>query len=201
MVIVDIEASGLDPKKSSILSIGAVDFSNPERTYYAECKAWEGALLDKDSLAVCGFSEEQCLDVSKHSISEMMHSFKSWLEPIEERTLVGQNVSFDRDYLNTSFGRSGISWNFSFRTIDIHTIAYIDHLHRGIPVPLKNQRTALNLETIAIYVGIPEEPKPHNALTGAQVEAEALSRMLYGKQLLPEFKDYGVPKIFSPSNK
>lgn len=196
MIIADIEASGLDPRKNSIVSIGAIDFEDPKRQFYAEPRIWDGAECNLESLAVNGFTEEECNDPAKKSLTKVMHDFLAWLEPIEERTLVGQNPSFDRDFLNDSFGRSSIGWSFSFRTLDLHTIAYTDHIKRGLKIPTENNRTALNLEAIAVYTGIPEEPKPHNALTGAKIEAEVLSRILYGKNLLPEFEKYPVPEIF-----
>ncbi len=196
MIIADIEASGLDPRKNSIVSIGAIDFKDPKRQFYAEPRIWDGAECNLESLAVNGFTEEECNDPTKRSLTDVMHNFLVWLEPIQERTLVGQNPSFDRDFLNDSFGRSGIGWNFSFRTLDLHTVAYVDHIKRGIKIPTENNRTALNLEAIAVYAGIPEEPKPHNALTGAKIEAEVLSRILYGKNLLPEFAKYPISEIF-----
>ena len=200
MIVVDIEASGLNPRKNSIVSIGAVDFENPERQFYAEPRIWDGAECNLESLAINGFTEEECKEPTKESLAKVMHNFLAWLEPVEEKTLVGQNPSFDRDFLNDSFGRSSIGWNFSFRTLDLHTVAYTDHIKRGIKIPTENNRTALNLEAIAVYVGIPEEPKPHNALTGAKIEAEVLSRILFGKNLLPEFKDHPVPEIFQMKN-
>ena len=42
-------------------------------------------------------------------------------------------------------------------------------------------------------VVIPEEPKPHNALTGALSHAEVIARLLYGRKLLPEFKEFEIP--------
>ena len=196
MIVADVEASGLNPQKNSIVSIGAVDFANPQRQFYREPRIWDGAEINPDSLAINGFTPEQCTDPTKPSLNSVMHEFYEWLDPIEERTLVGQNTSFDRDFLNDSFGRAGISWHFSYRTIDLHSIAYADHIMRGIEVPQEKKRTGLDLSAILAYVGIPEEPKPHNALMGAKVEAEAMSRILYGKNLLPEFKQYPVPKIF-----
>jgi len=44
MVVVDVETSGLDPQKYAMLSIGAVDFENPERQFYAECRAFDGEM-------------------------------------------------------------------------------------------------------------------------------------------------------------
>jgi len=43
------------------------------------------------------------------------------------------------------------------------------------------------------YVGIPAEPKPHNALRGAKWEAEVFMRLLYNKNLFPEFKEFEIP--------
>ena len=34
MIIVDVETTGIDPEKHSIVSIGAVDFSNPSNEFY-----------------------------------------------------------------------------------------------------------------------------------------------------------------------
>lgn len=193
MIIADVEASGLDPRKHSILSIGAIDFKNPERQFYGECRMWDGARIMDDALAVNGFTAEQAKDPKKQSLESLMHSFYEWVQPIEEKTLVGHNVSFDRDFLNDSFGRSKMSWHFSYRTVDLHSIAYADHLLRGIPVPMKNDRTALSLDGILNYVGIPSEPTPHNALTGAKSAAECLSRIIYKAKLLPDFEQFDIP--------
>ena len=190
MIVADIEASGLDYRRHSLLSIGAVDMKNPERQFYGECRMWDGATTMSDSLAVTGFSEEDCIDPKKQSLEELMQNFLRWVEQCEDKTLAGHNTSFDRDYLNDSFSRTHIGWHFSYRTLDLHSIAYMDMLKRGIPIPMKNDRAEISLTTILEHVGLPPEPKPHNGLTGAQLEAEAFSRILYGKNLLPEFAQY-----------
>jgi hypothetical protein len=43
------------------------------------------------------------------------------------------------------------------------------------------------------YCGLPGEPKPHNALTGALCHAEAFSRIAYNKKLLPDFSSFDIP--------
>jgi DNA polymerase III epsilon subunit-like protein len=196
MIVIDMEASGLNIQKNAMVSFGAVDFSNPERQFYAEPRMWEGAECNPDALAINGFTEEECRDLKRKELKEVMHDFLAWIEPIQEKTLVGQNPCFDRGFINDGFSRSSIGWNFSYRTIDLHTIAYADHIKRGIPVPIEHSRTGLDLDVILTYVGLPEEPKPHNGLMGAKVEAEALSRILYCKNLLPEFAQYSVPDMF-----
>lgn len=188
-----MEASGLDPKKHSMVSVGAIEFERPERQFYAEPRVWEGAQFDPDALQINGFSKDECLDESRRPFKDVMRDLYTWIEKAEERTLVAQNPSSDRDFVNAGLSRTGISWRFSYRTIDLHTVAIVDHIQRGITIPHENQRSALNLDAILKYVGLPEEPRPHNALTGAMSHAEALSRILYAKALLPEFSSYPIP--------
>lgn len=192
MIVADIEATGLDPHKHSILSIGAVDFLRPDRQFYGECRMWDGARIMDDAIAVNGFTKEECDDPKKHSLKELMENFLHWIEQCEDKTLAGQNPSFDRDFLNNSFSRSGIGWHFSYRTLDLNSMAYMDMTKRSIPIQYKNDRADLSSDTIFKYVGLPEEPKPHNGLTGAKMEAEAFSRLLHGKNLLPEFAQFPI---------
>lgn len=192
MIVADIEASGLDCTKHSILSIGAVDFEKPERQFYGECYMWEGASIMTDAIKMNGFTKENCVDTRKQSLEELMNNFLKWIEESEDKTLAGQNPSFDRDFLNNSFARAHIGWHFSFRTLDLNSMAYMDMTKRGLPIQHKNNRADLSLDTILKYVGLPEEPKPHHGLMGAKLEAEAFSRILYGKNLLPEFAQYPI---------
>lgn len=192
MIVADIEASGLDYRKHSLLSIGAIELEHPERQFYGECRMWGGASIMDDALVVNGFTTEECIDPKKHTLKELMERFIHFVEQCEDKTLAGQNVSFDRDFLNDSLARSSIGWHFSFRTLDLHSMAYMDALKRGLPIPRKNERTDFSLDAILNYLGLPEEPKPHHALNGAKYEAEAFSRLLYGKNLLPEFVEFPI---------
>jgi DNA polymerase-3 subunit epsilon len=195
MIVVDVETSGLDPNKHSILSIGAVDFQRPERSFYGECRAWDGALIQEEALEINGFTVEQATDKNKKTLQELMREFKSWVDESKEITLAGQNPSFDRDFLNNSFWRTDIDFKFAARNVDLHSVAYYDHITRGIDIPQKNNHSDLSLDNIAKYAGLTEEPKPHNALNGAKFEAEALSRIIHGKSILPEFNKFEIPKF------
>lgn len=192
MIVADIESTGLVPNKHSILSIGAVEFEHPERQFYGECRSWDGANIMSDALAVNGFTREECIDPKKQSLEELMQNFLHFVEQCEDKTLAGHNPSFDRDFLNDSFSRAHIGWHFSYRTLDLHSMAYMDATKRGIVIPRKNDRVEFSLDAILKYLGLPEESKPHIGLNGAKYEAEAFSRLLYGKNLLPEFAQYPI---------
>ncbi len=194
MLIVDVEASGTEAHKHSIVSVGALDLANPTNRFYGECRVWDGAHIMDEALAVNGFTKQQILDPQKPSEADLVHSFLHWSEGLEERTLAGQNVSFDRDFLKYASQRAGhTDWPFAYRTIDTHTLAYMHMISRGLQPPVKHKRSALDLDAVLNYCGIPEEPSPHNALTGALSHAEVVSRLLYGRKLLPEFAEFDIP--------
>jgi len=65
-------------------------------------------------------------------------------------------------------------------------------ISRGVTPPVIHNHSDLNSDRIMQYVGIPAEIHPHNALNGAKISAEALSRLLYNRNLLSEFEKYPV---------
>lgn len=195
MLVVDIEASGTEYNKHSIVSIGAVDFDRPENRFYQECRIWEGAHIMEGALAVNGFTEAEITDPSKKSEAEIVTEFLEWSQHLSDRTITGQNPSFDRDILKAAAERAGLSWDLAYRTIDTHTLCWMHIIKSGKTPPIdpQHRRSALDLDAVLNYCGIPKEPEPHNALTGALSHAEVASRLLYDKKLLPEFERYDIP--------
>ncbi len=196
MIVLDVEASGTEAHKHSIVSLGALDFANPSNRFYMECRIWDGAHVMEGALAVNGFTMEQIQDEKKSTEAQLVHAFLDWGKDLSERTLAGQNVSFDRDFIKYASERAGhTEWSFSHRTVDTHTLCYMHMINRGLQPPQDrvHKHSALNLDAVMNYCGIPEEPKPHNALTGALSHAEVVSRLLYGRKLLPEFNEFDIP--------
>lgn len=199
MIIIDVEASGTNNEKHSIVSLGALDMTDPTRRFYGECKIWEGAHIMEGALAVNGYTETEITDPTKQTEAELVRSFLEWSQHMADRTLVGQNVSFDRDMVRAACDRADLPWDLAYRTLDTHTLCYMHMVKRGQKPPLDEQhrRSALNLDAILNYCGIPDEPEPHNALTGALSHAEVTSRLLYDQKLLPEFSQFQIPWLSS----
>lgn len=196
MLVIDVEASGTEAHKHSIVSLGALDLTNPENRFYEECRIWDGAHVMEGALKVNGFTMEQITDQGKQSEADLVHAFLDWSEGLKNRTFAGQNPSFDRDFVKYASERAGhTQWNFAHRTIDTHTLCWMHMIEHGLQPPIDkvHKRSALNLDSVMNYCGIPEEPQPHNALTGAISHAEVISRLLYGRKLLPEFAQYEIP--------
>ncbi|MEZ4195570.1 MAG: 3'-5' exonuclease [Candidatus Paceibacterota bacterium] len=195
MLIVDVEASGVVYDKHSIISIGALDYDNPNNRFYGECRIWEGAHIMEEATAIHGLGEAELTDKSKVSEAELVRAFMEWSQHLTDRTLTGQNVSFDRDMLKAACGRAGLPWDMAHRTIDTHTLCFMHMVKRGLvpPIDPQHRRSALNLDAVLNYCGIPAEPEPHNALTGAMCHAEVVARLLHDRMLLPEFADFPIP--------
>jgi DNA polymerase III epsilon subunit-like protein len=195
MIVVDVETTGLNPKKHSIASIGAVDFQNPNKQFYEECKIWSGAEIMREALDVNGFTEEELRDPIKKPLKEVMREFLEWTNAVEDKTIGGENPSFDRDFLIDSAKRYGFEWPLGYRTDDLHTTCRNYFRRVGETMILKNGRTDLNLDKILNYVGLPSEPKPHNALVGAKMETEAFSRLINRSGIFPEYEIFEIPKF------
>lgn len=193
MIVVDVETSGVDPNKNSLLSVGAIEFENPENQFYGECRVWEGAHIEPAALVVNGFTENDALDKKKKSDKELLEDFLKWAAGCKERTLAGQNPSFDRDFLRVTAHRYHIDWPFAQRTIDVHSIAYYHAVRKKAIIPLKREHSDFSLDAILAYCGLSPETKPHNGLNGAKLETEALYRFFYEKPLFLEFKKLPIP--------
>lgn len=200
MIVLDVESSGLDPERASILSLGALDLDDPTNQFYDECGVWEGADINDDAIAVGGFSREEITNGQKKSEAELIRDFVAWAtDKPENRMLVAQNVRFDLSFVEDACKRAGIESPFAHRVLDVHSLCWAHMTLHGLTPPVKNHRSDINLTYVLEYCGLPKEPDPHNALTGAFCHAEAVSRMAYNRKLLPDFSSFEIPWLKNPS--
>jgi DNA polymerase III epsilon subunit-like protein len=192
MIVVDIETTGIDPSTNSIVSIGAVNFINTKQTFYDECNVFDNAEINLESLKINGFSKKEIIDnKDKHSEREIIVNFLKWLNNQNtEKIIAGQNPSFDRDFLIKAFERNQMTFPMTFRTVDLNTLC----VNYVIKNNLDFKISRLNTNRIYEILEMPSEPNPHNALTGALMETEAFYRLIYGKNILEDYRGYPVPE-------
>lgn len=193
MIILDVETTGLNPEKNSLVSIAAINWDDPEDRFYEECRIWDGAEISPDALVVNGLTEEELIDPDKKTESDIVKNFLHWLSDKKDITVAGQNCHVDVNFMNAAIKRAGEKEFLARRIFEQHTLAMLHHLKRGLILPTKNHRSALDSDAIMKYVGLPEEPKPHVGMNGALWEYEAIYRLTYDKQALEEFKKYPIP--------
>ncbi len=185
MIVVDVETTGLDPKKNSIISIGAVDLNNPQNTFYLECQPFKGALVSDAAIGING--ADWLGDKSKPTLKQAIKSFIEWSSKIQDHRLAGNHVAgFDSPFLMATAKRYHINWDPDYRIVDLYSW-YCMALEQRSMLPVSSKT-----DVIFNYVGLPNEPKPHIALMGAKMEAEGFSRLL-GKKLFKEFESYPIP--------
>lgn len=186
MIVLDMEMTGIDPEKSSIISIGAVEFENPSNQFYGECRPWDGAEITEESLRITGFTRE-LLAKQRKSHKELLEEFLNWTKPIVNKTIAGHNIWFDCMFFKAACLREGFSWPFGHRYVDSHSLAY-EHFSREGKLILKKEGTSdINLDKILTFLGITVRGSTHNALEDAQLTAEIISRFVYGRNLLPQY--------------
>ena len=195
MIVLDGEFSGLDSKKNVILSIGAVEFENPENEFYEECYLFEGCGYEEEALEINGFTKDEIFDKSKNSLKQLLEKFLKWLKKTKDGSIIiGQNVFTDREFLDAAFKKCDMKCPFGHRIIDLHSICFSKHLELKIKIPTKFKRYQINSDYISKFCGIPDEPRPHLGINGARWEAEQFSRLVYGEKLLKRFEEFEIPK-------
>lgn len=194
MIVLDVEATGLNPKQDSIVSLGALDIDNPTNRFYGECRVWDGAHIHEEALAINGFTKTEVQDVRKQTERELMQEFLVWaVRTVEDRTLAAQNVSFDFSFVEAACDRAKLEFPFAKRTLDVHSLVWMHIVTHEETLPSVHHHSGISLDYALHYCGLPSETKPHNALTGALAHAEVISRVAYNKLLLPEYSTFPIP--------
>jgi DNA polymerase III epsilon subunit-like protein len=193
MIVLDIETTGLDPTRHSIIEVGAIDFDRPGNYFNERCQIWDGAEIDFKALEINGFTLNEIQDQTIFTQKELISRFMIWTDNIEDKTIAGQNVDFDINFFNESSKRCGLNFSLGKRKVDQHSLVYAHFLKRNISPPIKDGFSNLNSDLIMNYVGLASEPKPHRAFAGARFEAETLSRILFGRPMFDEFSRYAIP--------
>ncbi len=190
MIFLDLETTGIDPLIHGIASIGAIDLMNPTRTLYLEPRLPLGKVVDPFALKVNGFQESELRSLERKTLAEILIELIRWTQQTPILTLAGHNIMFDRSFLQTAFKEAELPWNFGFRSVDVHAVAIAKLHEKSLDIPLRNNKYDITLDRAAQLVGLPAEPQPHTALTGAKYAAEVYARLVFHKNLLPEFAQY-----------
>lgn len=194
MIIIDIETTGLDPRRHSLLSIGAVNFNDSSQTFYGECRMHEGADVMEEILELNGFTEEQINDKSKQTPSELIEKFVAWLNQFKDQTIGGHNVYNDLGFLRIEAFRADLEYRFSYRIVDLHSVAYVKRMMANTGAEIDTtQKTGLEIDDILAFSGLERDIEKFHALEDAKLEAECFARLAKGKSMFEDYSQYEVP--------
>lgn len=195
MIVIDLETSGVNFEKCGIWQIGAIDFET-KKEFFQESRIDDEDIIfergDKKLFDIIGKTEEQLRDKNKQSQKEMLENFFKWCGRSKIKNFMCENPQFDVAFLEIKALKYGLEFPFSYRAFDFHSIAQLKHLQ------IKNNflidgKSSAGLRLLMPFCGIKDERGFHNALEDAKLTAECFSRVLYGKNLLDEFRKFEIP--------
>jgi hypothetical protein len=122
-IMVDVEADGPIPGDYSMVCFGAVDVSDPSRTFYGELKPISDNFIPS-ALKVSGFSRMETL-VFPDPI-ETMNKFDNWLSEKKNPMFIADNNGFDYMFICWYF------WHFLGRNPFGHSSTNLGSLYKGM---------------------------------------------------------------------
>lgn len=122
-LFIDTETTGLDPRKHSLIAIGAVLFEDTEEgdpveiaRYVGQFSAYNGDVIDLEALKVnntaitdvyaCESDPESDYNIRR----EMLLNFAEWLRYYidKDTMIIGQNINFDLDFLYSALAKYNV---------------------------------------------------------------------------------------------
>lgn len=198
--VVDIETSGIGLMNVGIWQIGAIDLNTMEE-FLDECRIDDDDLIvnmpeaDKTFEEVTGKTEEEIRDENKQSQEELIRKFFKWAEKRKVKNFLCQNPQFDLGWIWAKAQKYNLVKPFGYRAFDLHTITqtrFFD-LNKKFSIDEGIGKSNLSLTPIMQLCGMNYGRGYHNALEDCKLEAECFSRLMFGKNLFPEFAKFKVP--------
>lgn len=157
-IALDLETTGLDPKKNKIIEIAAVHVKDGAVTERYQTLLNPGWRLPEQITELTGITDEELLDAPV--IGEKLDEF---LEFIQDRVIVGHSVLFDYSFLK----RAAVNQGLVFEASAIDTLKIARKYLADLP--------SRNLHELCVHYGI--EHHAHRALADAEATHELLVRL------------------------
>jgi DNA polymerase-3 subunit epsilon len=173
VIVFDVETSGLDEKTNGVIGLGAIMLPGGD-TFYHEPRLTETLQAHPKALEVNGFTEEEIRSKDRIDMETTLRHFNDWAVLADDMILGGWNSTFDYRFLAAEYERHGLRWPFKYRVVDIQSIAYTVMRLKDKWTPMHDGVSTVGLNYTLKWLGLPPEPEPHNALTGAQMNVDVL---------------------------
>ncbi len=207
MIVLDIETSGVDFEKCGIWQIGAFDLDSKEEFLEEGRIDNEDQILDsiessKTVYEVIGKTEEELRDVNKQSQKELLEKFFLWAKEKKIQACICQNPQFDLGFIFSKARKYGLKIEIHYRALDLNSIAQVKYFEKEgkLDIDLEKKRVGLGLKEILEFCGLKDERNFHNALEDCKLEGECFSRLIYGKNLFPEYFKFFIPNYLKNDN-
>ncbi len=213
MIVLDMEMSGISPLDNGIWQIGAFELENPKNTFLMEGRIDDDEDIHPSALKVIGKTESYLRDKKKMSQKELIKKFFEWTKSVKIKNLLGATINQDLDFLRTKTAKYKLydinepgEFPIPYRVFELHMVAQMKYYEINKEFLIKDDRSDMGLSNALKFCGMEDhrmklnngkiikEGAPHNALEDCKLTAECFSRIVFGKNLLPEFKKFPIPK-------
>ncbi len=150
-VVVDLETTGLDTTEDSILEIGAVKFNGDECSFFHELIDIHKKIPD-NIVRLTGITNDMIVGAK-----DLQTVMKSFCEFLGHLPLVGYNVNFDLQFLNTALEKNGVP-EIENRVIDLIKFVKKEQIFQS------NYKLSTTLKSYGIHDAV-----PHRALEDAKL--------------------------------
>lgn len=114
IVFVDVETTGLDPRRHEVWEIATVERSGPARLWYPELNRQKWGQADPTALEISGFWQRR--ESSPQSPREVAALLSDWLGGV---TFAGANPAFDDAFLSEFVRRHQYPVTWHHRLLDV----------------------------------------------------------------------------------
>jgi len=172
-IYLDVETSGLNPTKHSIIQLSGlieIDGEVVEEFDY-KIQPFPGETVSKSSLEICNITVADLItypkpDVVYHEFCSLLAKYADKFNKQDKFFLIGYNSRFDDEFLRSFFSKNGDeyygSW-FWWPSIDVAVMAAI------LTKEQRHKFPNYKLETLAKYFNIAIEGNLHNAVTDCKI--------------------------------
>ena len=169
LVFIDLEMTGLDPKKHEIADVGLLvvkpETFEIESEYEAKTIISKLERADKEALEIFGYNNEDWKDAKPlRDVLKKIASFS------EEAIFVGWNMTLDWAFLEKAFHKHKVNHNFDYHKLDVFAMAYFEF--HGDPTirDISLRKTSKNL-------GV-EIPQKHGAMVDIKATYEVFKILM-----------------------
>ena len=206
MIVLDLETSGIKMVECGIWQIGAIDLETGEE-FLEDGRIDDEDIISEGALGVTGKTEEELRNPKKQTQKELLEKFFKWVSERKVKNFICQNPQFDLSWLSIRAEKYCLEKSYPYRAFDLHTIAQMKYKEINKDFLMVNEKSDMNLSKALELCGLKDERiqlngediikegKHHNALEDAKLTAECFSRLVYGKNLFPEFSKFPVPEV------
>lgn len=170
IAITDVETTGLDPITQEIVEIGLVVINQQTLevidTLDVKVRPEHIETATEFALKLNGYNESDWQDALTLQAAMPLYSKKT-----EDALFCAHNITFDWSFISEAFEKTGVKDLMDYHRIDLFTMIWKKLRNSGLE--------KFNMNEVAKYLGIGEEPMPHRAINGAMTAYEIYKRLVH----------------------